>query len=282
MTRISFLNDKFLPHEECFVHIEDRGLQFADGIYEVIFFYNGKLIDGDAHIKRLFRSLNEIDLKFDKNKEEIEAIILELFKKNNLETGSVYLQITRGKNPRMQAFPTNYTPTVIATVSPFKPLSKEQLETGFSVITHPDIRWGRCDIKSVGLLASSMARQKAEVTGFADAILIRDNYVTECTFSNIFIIDNQNNIVTHNANNNILSGITRRRIIELAKSNNIKVQERKFSKEELFLAKEVFSTSTTLFVRPIVKIDNKNIGSGKVGNITKKLIDSYQLFLNSN
>ena len=280
MSRISFINDKFLPHNECFVHIEDRGFQFADGIYEVILFHNGKLIDGNWHLERLFRSLNEIDLKFTKNKEEIETIILELFKKNNLNTGSVYLQITRGTNPRMQAFPSDYTPTIIATVSSFKPLNEQQLENGFSAITHPDIRWGRCDIKSVGLLASSIARQKAESEGFSDAILIRDNYVTECTFSNIFIVDNSGNIITRNADNNILSGITRNRIIEIARSNNITVHERKFSKEELLEAKEVFSTSTTTFVRPIVQIDNKNINSGKVGITTKKLINLYQSFVN--
>ena len=281
MTRISFLNDKFLPHTECFVHIEDRGLQFADGIYEVILFYNGKLIDGDAHIDRLFRSLKEIDLKFERNKEEIKAIILELFKKNNLENGSVYLQITRGQNPRMQAFPAHYIPTLIITASPFKPLTPEQLQTGFSAITHPDIRWGRCDIKSVGLLASSIARQKAESEGFSDAILIQDNYVTECSFSNVFIVDNSGNIITRNTDNNILAGITRNRVIALAKSNNISVYERKFVKEELLEAREVFATSTTLFVRPIVKIDNKDISLAKVGDVTKKLINLYQTFLNS-
>lgn len=278
MERISYLNGQFLPHEKCLVHIEDRGFQFADGIYEVILFYQKKLIDGTWHLERLFRSLNEINLKISLSKEEINQIILDLFAKNNLTAGSVYLQITRGTAPRMQGLPAPYQPTISMTVSPLKNFGEEKLATA---ITHEDFRWGRCDIKSVGLLASSIARQKAVDSGFDDAILIRDDYVTEMTFANVFIVNNHNQIVTRKPDNYILNGITRRRIIELAKENNIAVIERLILKEELFFAKEVFSTSTVLTVRPIVKVDDQIIGNGKIGEVTKILMNSYNQFLES-
>ncbi|XP_065662542.1 D-alanine aminotransferase [Hydra vulgaris] len=278
MNKISFLNGIFLPHSECFVHIDDRGFQMADGVYEVIALKNNKLIDLDWHIERLFRSLSEIEIKFSYSKKQLQEIIGELFKQNNLNEGSVYLQITRGCAPRQQTFPENYVPTVIATVSSLPIIKAESLEEGFTAITHQDIRWQRCDIKSTSLLASSWIKNKAISLGADDAILIRDEYVSEATFSNVFIVDKNDNLITRNADNFILCGITRNRIIDLAKKNNILVIEKKFSVHEMLQASEVFLTSTTLSVRPFSKIDGHIIGEGKTGKITLKLLSLYKQF----
>ena len=281
MTRISFLNGDFIAHEQAYIHIEDRGMQFADGIYEVILFHQGKLIDGDWHLERLFDSLHEIQLAISYNQQQLTDLIQQLFKQNNLASGSLYLQITRGVNPRNQLLPTNYTPTIIATVSPLKELSAPETVSGIKVMTTPDMRWSHCNIKSIGLLASAMARQQAADLGYADAILIRDNYVSECTFANVFIVDQSDRLLTRAPDNFILNGITRRRIIQLARDAGMVVSETKFTPTELINAKEVFSSSTTLLISPIVAIDGRAIADGLPGKLTKKLSILYQAFLNS-
>jgi D-alanine transaminase len=278
MTKISYLNNQFLPHDQAFIHIEDRGFQLGDGVYEVILFRENKLVDNDWHLQRLFRSLDAIQLRFDKSEKELTEIILELFKKNNLQNGYVYLQITRGQSKRMQAFPEHYIPTLVMTVSSFTPLTLEELEKGFYAVTHEDIRWSRCNIKSVSLLGGSLMKQFAVEHNAAETILYRDGYITEASFSNVFIVDDKENLITRAADNFILKGITRDRIIKLAKENNINVIEKKFTLDELFNATEVFVSSSTLIIRPIVKIDHKEIGNNKAGKITKKLIELYSNF----
>lgn len=276
--RISYLNGEFLNHKDCFVHIEDRGFQFADGVYEVVLFHNGKLIDSDAHIERLFSSLNEIKIDHDFSKEQIENIMIDLFAKNHLTQGSCYIQISRGTHNRVQNCPKGIKPTICATINPKKQISEEEFQKGFTVITHDDIRWHRCDIKSVSLIAPTLTNQKAKDLGFNDAIFIRDGIVTEATFANVFIVDEKNKLITKNADNLILQGITRNRIIKLAKNAGIEVEERSFTKEELLNAKEIFLTSSTLIVRPVVKVDNAKI-SAKVGPISSKLRDLYINFI---
>jgi D-alanine transaminase len=276
MERISFVNGEFLPHSQCFVHIEDRGFQFADGVYEVILFKNTKLIDFDWHAQRLFRSLGELQIKFSQDQNWLEKMILELFAKNNLAEGSVYLQITRGWVSRQQGIPKDLNPTITATVSPLKPSNHNE---SIKAITHPDIRWERCDIKSTALLASSWIRQKAFDAGADDAILVRDGFVTEATFANVFIVDEYGSLITREANNFILCGITRNRIIDLARKYGIRVVERKFSAQEMMNAKEVFLSSTTLFVRPVSNIDGNIIEDGRVGEVSKCLLNLYQEFL---
>lgn len=273
--RVSFVNDKFLPHEQCVVHIEDRGFQFADGVYEVIMLKNGKLVDGDLHLERLFVSLEGLQIKISQDKNYFEKNILELFAKNNLTEGSVYIQITRGSAPRSQNLPQDLNPTIIATVSPLQKDSKKTID----VITHEDIRWKRCNIKSINLIASSLLKQKSIDEGADDAIMIRDGFVTEATFANVFIVDHNDTLITPNADNFILNGITRRRIIQLATESGIKVSECKFSKDELMNAKEVFLSSTTLIVRPVLKIDGKNIKDGKVGDVSQKILELYNNFI---
>jgi D-alanine transaminase len=275
---IIYLNGEFKKYEEALIHIEDRGMEFADGVYEVILLNKNKLIDAKPHIQRLFRSLNELEIKIDLTYEKIKEIILDLFDKNNQQTGSVYLQITRGFSERTQLIPKNNTATFFAKTSPL--LSDiTQISKPISVITTEDIRWKRCDIKSTALIAGSMAKQKAADLGCDDAIFIKDSMVTEASFANVFMVDNDNNLITRFTDNNILNGITRQRIIDLAQKNNIKLIEKSISYTELLNAKEVFITSSTLLVRPVTKIDERIIYDGKIGDITSKISKIYYDFI---
>ena len=190
MTRISYLNGEFLPHENCFVHIEDRGFQFADGAYEVTLFENGNLVDGDLHLQRLMRSLGELNIEHNFTLEELKKTQLELFSKNNFATSAFcYLQITRGVANRIPWCPKGLKNTIIATVSAKKIISPEEFAKGYTAMTHDDIRWHRCDIKTVNLLASTLVNQKAKDAGFDDAIFVRDGIVTEATYANVFIVE---------------------------------------------------------------------------------------------
>ena len=280
MSRISYLNGEFLPHEECLVHIDDRAFQFGDGVYEVILFKNGRFVDFDGHFQRLVRSLGEIEIEFDISAQELKSILCDIFEKNNQDGGSCYVQISLGVSPRIQCFPKEKSsPTFNITVNPPKSLSPQEFEEGVTVMTHEDIRWSRCDIKSLNLLAASLLNQKAKESGFNDVVMIRDEYVTEGSFSNVFIIDKDDKLVTRPADNFILCGITRNRIIALAKDIGLEVQERKFKLNELESAKEVFLTSSTLMIRPVTKVNKAVISGSKVGAVTKKLFDKYQEFI---
>jgi D-alanine transaminase len=283
MSRISYLNGEFLPHEKCFVHIEDRGFQFADGAYEVTLFENGKLVDGDLHLQRLMRSLNELNIEHNFTLEELTKIQLELFAKNNFSTSAFcYLQITRGFSNRMPSCPKGLKNTIVATVSAKKIISTEEFENGYKVMTHDDIRWHRCDIKTVNLLASTLVNQKAKDAGFDDAIFVRDGIVTEATYANVFIIDDKKNLITHPANNNILQGITRNRLIKIAQKNNINVIEKTFGIEEMMKSCEVFLTSSTLIIRPVFQINGQEIlGRKNASNpsFSKILSDHYKEFI---
>lgn len=279
MSRISYLNGEFLPHEKCFVHIEDRGFQFADGAYEVTLFKNGKLIDGDAHAERLFRSLREIKIEHNFDKSALLEMQIRLFALNKMTEGICYMQVTRGATNRIPTCPKGLTPTINATVALGKKLTAEEFEKGISVMTHDDIRWKRCDIKTVGLLASTLMNQNAKDLGFDDVIFVRDGVVTEASFANAFIVDAAGTLITKAPNNLILCGITRNRLIDFAKEAKIKVEERDFSVGELMAAEEVFLTSSSLILRPVTKIDGKTIGSGKAGKIAQLLSENYKKFV---
>lgn len=279
MSRISFLNGEFLPHENCLVHIEDRGFQFADGVYEVTLFKNGRLIDGEPHIERLFRSLREMKIEHNFTKEYLTQLQLDLFAKNNMAEGTCYIQITRGATNRVPWMPKNLTPTISATVSLGKKMTEEEFEKGVSIMTHEDIRWKRCDIKSVALFASSFINQKAKDSGFDDVIFVRDAVVTEGSFANAFIVDQNDTLITKAPDNLILQGITRNRMITIAQEKGIKVEERNFSVAEMMAAKEVFLTSSSLILRPATKIDGQQIGEGKAGKISRILLEEYKKFI---
>ncbi len=279
MTRISFLNNNFINHDQAFIHIEDRGFQFADSVYEVILFKNNKFIDSKPHFDRLFQSLDKININHNFLQDEIEKNAIELINRNNIEYGSVYIQISRGVANRFPGLVFEVNPTFVMTVSNAKIFSEEDFAKGLSLMTAEDIRWGRVDIKSTSLLASSLMNQKAKDLNFDDALFVRDKIITEATYSNFFMVDNENNLITKKADNRILNGITRQRIIDLALKNNIKVLEKDFTVDEVFQAKEAFLSSSTLMIRPVIKIDKKEIGFGKVGEITRKIDKLYKNFV---
>lgn len=280
MSRISYVNGEFLPHEKCFVHIEDRGFQFADGAYEVTLFEKGKLVDFDDHIERFFRSLKELKIDHGFSAAELKKIQLELFSCNKMDSGICYMQITRGVHNRIPSIPQNLKPTICATAALRKKVSAEEFERGFSIMTHKDIRWQRCDIKTVNLLASSLINQKAKDNGFDDAIFVRNGVVTEATFANAFILDANDLLITKPADNHILRGITRNRLIKIARENGINVLEKNFSVAEMMNAKEVFLTSASLIIRPVAAIDGKKIFDGKNRRIAGILNEGYNKLIN--
>lgn len=283
MTRISFLNDEFLPHEKCFIHIEDRGFQFADGAYEVTLFCKNKLIDGEAHAKRMLRSLAELKIEHSFNESYLIKIQHELFKLNKMDDGFCYMQITRGVANRQPSCPKGLKPTISATVSKRPIITYEEFIKGFKAMTISDFRWQRCDIKTVNLLASTLTNQKAKDLGFDDAIFVRDSVVTEASYANVFIVNKNDELITHPANNNILCGITRNRLINIAKNHKIKVIEKQFFINDLYEAKEVFLTSSTLLIRPLAIIDKKIITNNDSLKfpMASFLLKKYQEFINN-
>jgi len=272
---IVLMNGEYIPREEAKVDIEDRGYQFGDGIYEVIRVYNSKMFTAKEHLERLLSSSAKINIFISYSLEELTALLDQLIQKNNLDTGYIYMQFTRGTSSRNHAFPKGQiTPTFIAYTKEFaRPV--EQMSNGVQAITVEDIRWSRCDIKSLNLLGNVLAKQKAVEADCYESIQYRDLDVTEGSSSNIWIVNN-GKIQTHEANQYILNGITRQKVIEVVKENNMELIEKAFSIEELIDADEVFLTSTTSEVTPITAINNVPVKEGKVGEVTKKLQVLFQ------
>ncbi|MFT8322887.1 MAG: D-amino-acid transaminase [Bacillus sp. (in: firmicutes)] len=264
------MNGVFVPREDAKVDIEDRGYQFGDGIYEVIRVYNGKMFMGNEHLQRLEASSEKINIRIPYSVQELTVLLEELIRRNLLGNGIVYMQFTRGTSPRNHAYPLEeITPTFVAyTKAIERPVA--HLTNGVSAITVEDIRWARCDIKSLNLLGNIMAKQKAAEANCYESIQYRDLTVTEGSSSNIWIIKDQE-IRTHEANQYILNGITRQKIIELCNKQELEVKEEAFSIEDLIDADEVFLSSTTAEVTPIVSINNVPVATGVVGEYTKKL-----------
>ena len=274
--RISYVNGSYQHHSEASVHVEDRGYQFADGIYEYIAFYNGKLLDGEAHLKRLERSLKALDIAMPMNMRALNIVIGELIKRNARADGGLYLQVTRGVSRRDHPFPKHTRPSLVMTVCAAKTPKTHELEAGVKCITCRDMRWGRCDIKSVGLLANVLAKQEAARKQTREAWLVEDDgMVTEGSVSNAYIITKDGTLVTHHTDESILGGITRDVVLRLARKAGIKVEERAFNLVEVKSAAEAFITSTSANVLPVVKIDDMLIGKGRPGEITKKLQQLY-------
>ena len=274
MKKTVFLNNKYIKSKNAFISYEDRGFQFADSIYEVIAFIDDKFIDLDFHFKRLKRSLKLIDIKYRFNQNYLQKIFKKLIKINNVKKGLIYLQITRGVQPRNHSYKKDLKPTVI--IYTIKKNLNENLKKllGKKAITYPDLRWKRRDIKSVSLLPNVLAAKAASKKSAYEAILIDNGIVTEGTASNIWIVK-KNKLITHPANSHILKGITRQSIVKIIKKEKLILFEKKIKKSELFSADEVFLTSSSSFVTPIIKIDNKFINKGKVGKITYNLAKIY-------
>jgi len=280
MPKIAFVNGSYRNIHKASIEIEDRGFQFADGVYEVIALTNDVLIDLDFHLDRLNRSLTEINIKWPMSRESVMAICAEVIRRNRLTQGSLYIQITRGVTARDFSYPNGIKPSLVIYGRRSRNNQASSKAQGIKVISTRDIRWGRCDIKSISLLASVLAKTQANNKIAQEAWLLNeDGFVTEGASSNAWIVPRPNVIQTHPVNSSILSGITRLRTIKLAQEQSIKVIERPFTINEAKNAKEAFLTSSTLFVQPIVDIDGSQIGDGEIGSTTKTLIKSYSDFI---
>ncbi|NVO21977.1 D-amino-acid transaminase [Donghicola mangrovi] len=274
MTRTVYVNGEYLPETEAKVSIFDRGFLMADGVYEVTTVLDGKLIDFDGHAKRLARSLNELEMKHPVTEEELLAIHRKLVEVNEVEEGLVYLQVTRGAADRDFAYPKDAEPTLVLFTQKKQAVNSPAAKTGISVISLPDIRWGRRDIKTVQLLYPSMGKMAAKAQGADDAWLVEDGFVTEGTSNNAYIVKD-GVIITRNLGNEILHGITRAAVLRFAAEAQIKIEERPFTIEEAKAADEAFVTSATTFVLPVTKIDGEAVGTGQVGPIAARLREIY-------
>jgi D-alanine transaminase len=274
---IAYVNGSFVPLSEAKVSILDRGFLFADGIYEVAAVLDGKLIDNASHLARLERSVGEISLALPETVERIQEIQKELVARNSLVDGMVYLEVTRGADTgRDFAFPKNAVkPTLVMFTSVKDIVNAESAKTGIKVITVPDIRWARRDIKSVALLAQVLAKQAAAEAGAAEAWMIEDGKVTEGGSSSAFILTQDDVLVTRHNGSEILPGCTRKAVVKLAEERQLRVEERAFSIEEALAAKEAFITSATVFVQAVVSIDGKQVANGKPGPMTDRLREIY-------
>jgi len=276
LDQIAYVNGSFVPLNEAKVSILDRGFLFADGIYEVAAVLDGKLIDNASHLARLERSVGEISLALPETTARIQEIQQELVARNNLVNGMVYLEVTRGADVgRDFAFPKIVKPTLIMFTSVKEIVDAPAAKTGIAVITVPDIRWARRDVKSVALLAQVLAKQAAAEAGAGEAWMVEDGVVTEGGSSSAFILTQDDVIVTRQNGSAILPGCTRKAVVALAEERQLRVEERPFSVAEALAAKEAFITSATVFVQPVTSIDGKAVANGKPGPMTARLREIY-------
>jgi D-alanine transaminase len=274
MGRISYVNGRFVPHAQALVHVEDRGYQFADGVYEVIAIRGGEPAHEALHFARLERSLGALRIAPPMSLHALALVIRQLVRRNRLRDGIVYLQVTRGVAPRDHRFPEYARPSLVLTARRARTPDPAAVEEGISVITIPDIRWGRCDIKAISLLPNALGKQQAYEAGADEAWQIDEQgMVTEGTSTNAWIVTDAGDVVTHPAGHAILDGVTRVRLIELARSAGITVTLRPFSLAEAKNAREAFLTSTTSAVLPVVQLDDALIGDGRPGPLTRRLRD---------
>lgn len=278
MGRIAYVNGRYAPHGEAMVHIEDRGYQFADAVYEVWALFGGRLADPEGHFARLERSLGELDIPMPMTREALTMVLRETVRRNRISEGLVYLQVSRGVAKRDHVYPPEGTPpAVVITVSRVDRAATEaRAARGVAVITAPENRWGRCDIKTVGLLPNVMAKQKAKEAGAVEAWFVDDlGLVTEGGSSNAWIVDGDGVLRTRDTNANILRGVTRLSLIDIAREAGLKVEERPFTPQEAKSAQEAFITGAGSLVLPVVRIDGQAVGEGVPGPVAMRLRRLY-------
>jgi len=279
MGRIAYVNGRYQPHGLAVVHVEDRGFQFADGVYEYFAVFDGKLADADGHLERLWRSLSEIRIRPPMSEAALMVVMRETVRRNRVRDGSVYLQITRGTAARDHAFPHPSTPPSVVVTAKSLDFAKANAKAakGVAVLTQADQRWGRCDIKTVGLLPNALAKQAAREAGADEAWLVDElGFITEGASTNAWIIDADGSLRTRDTNANILRGITRKTLIDLAAEAGIPVSQRPFTVDDVKAAKEAFMTAASTLVMPVTSIDGHEIGDGRPGPVGKRLRVLYE------
>ena len=275
MARTVYVNGEYLPESEGKISIFDRGFLFADGVYEVSAVIAGKLVDYESHMERLGRSLRELRMDWPCTREELDAMHQELIRRNGLDEGIIYMQVTRGAADRSFNFPKEKVkPTLIAFTQAMRLADNPDAATGIRAITTPDLRWARRDIKTVMLLAPVLGKQEAHEKGALEAWMVEDGHVTEGTSSNAYIVKD-GKIITRALSNEILAGCTRRALLRLSREHGVEIVERSFTPEEAYAADEAFLTSASQFVMPIVEIDGHRIGGGQPGPVVRKLRELY-------
>jgi len=279
MARIAYVDGRYLPLRAATVPVEDRGFQFADGIYEVVKRIGGRLIDADRHLARLRRSLAALRIDLPVSDAALHRIVKQTIARNALADALVYLQVSRGTAPRNHPFPADTRPSLVVTVRRLKLPTEAERQKGCAVITHPDERWARCDIKSTGLLANVLAKQAAQEAGCREAWLVASgpagDVITEGSSTNAWIVDEHGVLRTHPATQRILGGVTRSVVLEQARELGIPLAERAFSPAELARAREAFLTSATSLVLPVTSVDGRPVANGMPGDTTRRLMDRY-------
>jgi D-alanine transaminase len=281
MSRFAYVNGRYLPHRQATLHVEDRGLQFADGVYEVIAVWKGCLVDEERHFERLERSLEQLRIEKPLSRAALKAILRETIRRNRVRNGMVYAQVTRGVAHRDHAFPKDCAASLIVTAtSGLSGLDERKAGKGVSVVTLPDNRWGRCDIKTVSLLPNVLAKQQAREARAYEAWFVDGRgHVTEGASTNAWIVSKKGRLVTHPLGPEILGGITRAALLRIARQAGIGAEERPFTVREARSAREALITSTTSFVLPVVRIDGTAIGNGRPGPVARSLRRSYLAYM---
>jgi D-alanine transaminase len=282
MARVAYVNGRYRPLAGEAIALEDRGYQFADGVYEVIKVLAGRPRDLERHLDRLQRSLAALEIAAPMSRAALTSVLSETLRRNRLRDALLYVQVTRGTAPRNHVYPKQARPSLVVTArKPAFPSARERAE-GVGVITLPDLRWGRCDIKSISLLPNVMARQRAAAAGCREAWLVdQAGCVTEGSASNAYIVDQGGRLVTHPLSERILGGITRAVVLELARADGIPVVERPFSVAEAQAAREAALSSTSSMLLPVTAIDERTVGNGHPGTVVRRLLELYDGHLQS-
>ena len=272
MTRIAYVNGRYLPHRDARVHIEDRGYQFADAVYEVVAIADGRLVDGDGHNDRLERSLKELRIAMPMTRRALEMVMAEVIRRNAIRNGSIYLQMSRGVAPRDHPFPAHPKTQVVMTAKHAAPPSRKVAEEGVRVITLEDIRWRRCDIKSLALLPNVLGKQQAVTAGAYEALQVdEEGNITEGTSTNAWIVTAAGKLVTRPLGAEILAGVVRRSLVAILGEMKLEFEQRPFALAELRGAKEAFLTSSSAFLLPVTRLDGAPVGDGSVGPLAREL-----------